>query len=454
MTRRKPVPTLNSNEHDDRHDHKEHELPLLPVQHSPFADPQIRRYTLTDGPSTPNSTNTFNSEQADISQAVDQLLKSRYSTVTDPNDGGLDGAPLLLEEGRSLSRSSSDSGVTVMNSRDRNGGSDDSHTSSTIPPPLPQRAPTVPPYQPGQLLPTIVTGETLNLDEFGQEIPHDPFMDVPQLPQVPLPTTQPYAHYDPEYQDPLTLPPVYLSESYQYAPPHEDPAERYRYVEPEPLPAGSRSGFVDHFQHDTEAYASGNFSRASYRPPRSRSPTPAVDDEDYHIVGNDSVHYTGYPTPEIPGWDPEKAVFEESGFLNEKYADAFGQDPMYDDEDIEKTPVTSVNFLEPDSIIETRHFGPAPTGRIHRRHKSKKRVQLTNGNLVVDINVPPKMVLPYRGEPEMTTTRYTAVTCDPDEFEKSGFFLRQNETGRRTELFIVITMYNVSFIRYHLFSMS
>jgi len=34
----------------------------------------------------------------------------------------------------------------------------------------------------------------------------------------------------------------------------------------------------------------------------------------------------------------------------------------------------------------------------------------------------------------------TAVTCDPDDFEKKGFFLRQNESGRRTELFIVITM--------------
>ena len=29
----------------------------------------------------------------------------------------------------------------------------------------------------------------------------------------------------------------------------------------------------------------------------------------------------------------------------------------------------------------------------------------------------------------MKTTRYTAVTCDPDEFDKNGFFSRQNETG-------------------------
>ena len=103
--------------------------------------------------------------------------------------------------------------------------------------------------------------------------------------------------------------------------------------------------------------------------------------------------------------------------------------------------------------MPTRHFGPAPVGRVQRRHKKlKKAVKLTNGNLVVDLPVPPKLVkiLPvvggvrYEEKSEMTKTRYTAVTCDPDEFERRGFFLRQNELGRTTELFIVITMYNVS----------
>ncbi|KAI0295847.1 glycosyltransferase family 2 protein [Multifurca ochricompacta] len=71
-----------------------------------------------------------------------------------------------------------------------------------------------------------------------------------------------------------------------------------------------------------------------------------------------------------------------------------------------------------------------------------KRVPLTNGNLVLDLPVPPKMVLPRSGHPEVMKARYTAVTCDPDEFEKSGHFLRQNQMNRRTELFICITMYN------------
>jgi chitin synthase len=309
----------------------------------------------------------------------------------------------------------------------------------------PLRAPTVPPYQPGQLLPTIVTGETLKLDEYNQgQDTQDPFADAHILPHVPLPTTQPYVHYDQDFPETImdTLPPQ-PSEGYHYMS-QPDQNQRYQYIASEPLPAGSE-GFIDHFQHDTEAYASGNSSRVSYRPPRSRSPTPAVDDEDYLIIGNDGVHYTGYPQAEMEGWDPEKAMYphhDQGGFLNDRYADALGQDVGFDD--AEKTPVSTLNYLEPDTPVETRHFGPAPTGRIHRRHKSKKRVQLTNGNLVVDISVPPNMVLPYRGVSEMATTRYTAVTCDPDDFEKNGFFLRQNESGRRTELFIVITMYNVS----------
>ncbi|TRM69546.1 glycosyltransferase family 2 protein [Schizophyllum amplum] len=102
----------------------------------------------------------------------------------------------------------------------------------------------------------------------------------------------------------------------------------------------------------------------------------------------------------------------------------------------------SSESTEPETPLETRHFGPAPQGRIVRRRKTKKRVKLTNGNYVVDLAVPQKLMLPRKGVKETTHTRYTAVTCDPDDFERSGFFLRQNEASRQTEMFIVITMYN------------
>ena len=426
MPRKKPVPSLS--DQDNANEQPYQTLPPI-AHHSTFADPHIRRYTLTDEPNTPASTQTFNTEQDEISQAVDQLLQNRYSSVVDTSNQRTE---------PSLSIRSS---VTVADVQETHEGSEDSHGSgSTVTEiQMPQRAPTVPPYQPGQLLPTIVTGETLNIDEYGQQIPPTD-VDTKALPHVPLPTTQPYIHYE-HYVDPHQLPPppppIHHTDGFQYMPP-QDPNQLYQPIEPEPLLAGSGE-FLDHFRHDTEAYASGNYSRASFRPPRSRSPTPGMDDEDYHIVGLDDVHPGIEETPLYPQYD-------YNGYLKEKYAESFGQDTFYDCDDEEKTPISTLSHLDPDPDvpIETRHFGPAPVGRIHRRHKSTKRVQLTNGNLVVDINVPPKMVLPYRGEPEMNTTRYTAVTCDPDEFEKNGFFLRQNETGRRTELFIVITMYNVS----------
>ncbi len=217
---------------------------------------------------------------------------------------------------------------------------------------------------------------------------------------------------------------------------------------------------VDHFRYDIEAYASGRHSRRFSAFAQSRSPTPAVDDEDYYVDGDSSVHYTGdSPSPvshrRSRVEDPEKselgsrdigaegtsetlryAAMEWKAMISEKMStvssrgrDADSEIPAYAE--------------PPDSPETTRHFGPAPVGRVHRRLRLKKRVQLTNGNLVVDLAVPPKMVLPRKGEPEMMKTRYTAVTCDPDEFEKRGFFLRQNEYGRSTEVFVVVTMYNV-----------
>lgn len=201
---------------------------------------------------------------------------------------------------------------------------------------------------------------------------------------------------------------------------------------------------VDHFRQDTEAYASGLYARGSSYP-RSRSPTPAVDD-DYQITGDGSVHYTGnspHRSSQYSSYDIEKADVQKD-IGAEGYYELLKQNGLTHDPEKSSLSTSNSNpYLEPTSPLNTRHFGPAPVGRVHRRNKLKKRVQLTNGNLVVDLDVPPKLVLPRRGEPEMLKTRYTAVTCDPDDFEKKGFFLRQNEYGRSTELFIVMTMYNV-----------
>lgn len=97
------------------------------------------------------------------------------------------------------------------------------------------------------------------------------------------------------------------------------------------------------------------------------------------------------------------------------------------------------------------HYGPAPQGRQERRgvrdpQMTKKEVQLINGELVLECKIPTILYsfLPRRDEIEFTHMRYTAVTCDPDDFLPRGYKLRQNigRTLRETELFICVTMYN------------
>ena len=72
--------------------------------------------------------------------------------------------------------------------------------------------------------------------------------------------------------------------------------------------------------------------------------------------------------------------------------------------------------------------------------------RLFHGNFVLDNAVPKKLLdmCANRTEREFTHMRYSAATCDPNDFKDSGFTLRQvhYDPPRRTELFIVMTMYN------------
>ena len=109
------------------------------------------------------------------------------------------------------------------------------------------------------------------------------------------------------------------------------------------------------------------------------------------------------------------------------------------------------DVLQSKSPAKFEHYGPAPEGKQERRgvrapQMSRKEVQLINGELVLECKIPTILYsfLPRRDEIEFTHMRYTAVTCDPDDFVERGYKLRQNigRTARETELFICITMYN------------
>ncbi|KAH9949390.1 chitin synthase [Amylocystis lapponica] len=71
-----------------------------------------------------------------------------------------------------------------------------------------------------------------------------------------------------------------------------------------------------------------------------------------------------------------------------------------------------------------------------------RKIELQQGNLVLDMQVPSHIVPKGMVDEEMTKLRYTAATCDPDDFMRSHYSLRPYLYKRHTELFIVMTMYN------------
>lgn len=77
------------------------------------------------------------------------------------------------------------------------------------------------------------------------------------------------------------------------------------------------------------------------------------------------------------------------------------------------------------------------------RKPTVRHIPLTRqGNLVLNVPVPDRVLQNQDNhtDEEFKYMRYTAVTCNPDDFFSRGFSLRQQEWNRHTELFIVITM--------------
>lgn len=79
----------------------------------------------------------------------------------------------------------------------------------------------------------------------------------------------------------------------------------------------------------------------------------------------------------------------------------------------------------------------------------KRKVQLTKGHFIAEYRVPTAiqnaMEQQYRSarSTEFSHMRYTAATCDPDDFTpENGWNLRTRQYNRETELLIAVTSYN------------
>ncbi|KAM0352479.1 hypothetical protein ACHAPU_002147 [Fusarium lateritium] len=206
------------------------------------------------------------------------------------------------------------------------------------------------------------------------------------------------------------------------------------------------------------------------RPPPSNSMYEPSDLNGSPRPGTPSTRYGGSPRRPLPPAplfsNSRQAVppFADDATvsipLREHDDDVFA--PESDLSDARPHPVDRSSYLSSESqstlnedamseYSKFEHYGPAPTGAQQRRgvrapQMARKEVQLINGELVLECKIPTILYsfLPRRGEVEFTHMRYTAVTCDPDDFVERGYSLRQTfgKTVRETELFICVTMYN------------
>ncbi|KAJ7599620.1 glycosyltransferase family 2 protein [Mycena floridula] len=141
-----------------------------------------------------------------------------------------------------------------------------------------------------------------------------------------------------------------------------------------------------------------------------------------------------------PGYNARSTV-HEPGYVSDGF-----NDPGMD------MPIPGAFNQEEEEENNRVRYGRIPQ-RVPRRYRTIKKVELFHGNFVLDMPVPTKLLdlCPRRGltadgdpEREFTHMRYSAATCDPNDFKEEGFTLRQvhYDPPRRTELFIVMTMYN------------
>ena len=205
------------------------------------------------------------------------------------------------------------------------------------------------------------------------------------------------------------------------------------------------------------------------RPPATNIPYEPADINGSPRPGTPSSQYTGSPKRPLPPAPLFAGGRPTSSDLQRDVPEMTAIPIDGDDDDVFR-PSTSDSSLQRPSMKSHESFmsestftddlydekaddlyGPAPTGKQERRgarqaQMAKKEVRLINGELILECKIPTILYsfLPRRDDVEFTHMRYTAVTCDPDDFVDRGYKLRQNigYSSRETELLICITMYN------------
>ncbi|OTB01188.1 glycosyltransferase family 2 protein [Hypoxylon sp. CI-4A] len=175
------------------------------------------------------------------------------------------------------------------------------------------------------------------------------------------------------------------------------------------------------------AHSSDTLSQDPYGHPQGYSSEYSVNPEQHHDAyysqPYEPPHSASTPFADQHGYDYDDHDQRPMLAQNDPYAQGQPPEPYQDDPNHQQQPGAAI-----------------------KRWKTVKQVLLYRGNLVLDCPVPPRLLnqLPHGERDEFTHMRYTAATCDPNDFYNENFTLRQKlfSKPRHTELFIVITMYN------------
>ncbi|KAJ1554890.1 Chitin synthase, class 2 [Cladochytrium tenue] len=200
------------------------------------------------------------------------------------------------------------------------------------------------------------------------------------------------------------------------------------------------------------SYSAGE-SRPSASSQRSAEYRPARNNSEATMGGSSGGYGApGYPAPPpqvgspmMPAYQPNQRYPPAPGFPGAPVPGPYPMAPPG------MMPPPPMGMMPPPPPGSPMTFGPGGSpispkgGEDLQRRKTVRNIELSSeGNLVVDVPVPDKILElgRYKSGEEFTQMRYTAATCDPNDFPSGGYTLRPQEYGRKTELFVVVTMYN------------
>ena len=198
------------------------------------------------------------------------------------------------------------------------------------------------------------------------------------------------------------------------------------------------------YQHDPYGHG-GHSTIPDYPPAQAHGTSPGGIFQHPQHAQNYNGQQQGYYQEYDQQWDGKSTKSYQSTFAGS----TVHLNPQTHEMTQLHAGVPTMPYQQP-SYPPQNHLRPSMTGSGYSdareklmKRRSVRQVDLQDGNLVLDMQVPSHIIpAGMNGQEEMTKMRYTAATCDPDDFMASRYSLRPYLYGRHTELFIVMTMYN------------